>query len=283
MKKLLNLGCGSRYSPAWTNVDVVSSSEHVVAHDLLKGIPFLDSEFDVVYHSHFLEHIPRNKVEAFVKECNRILKLGGVLRIVVPDLEKIVLAYLQAINKASDGSKEWQANYDWVLLEMYDQVIREKSGGLMAEYLADPSLENEEYILLRCGVEAKRIIQNARKAWSEKREARPDINRLMGMVKTLYRFVRYSPYRKEVVLRKMLGAEYAALQIGRFRQSGEVHQWMYDRYSLGRLMEMCGFQDIQQRTASDSYIDNWNSYFLDTEPDGSVYKPDSLYMEGIKR
>ncbi len=61
MKTYLNLGCGTRYHPAWTNVDMVSKSEHVLAHNLREGIPFPDAHFEVVYHSHVLEHFTRQE------------------------------------------------------------------------------------------------------------------------------------------------------------------------------------------------------------------------------
>ena len=48
----------------------------------------------MVYSSHFLEHIPRDQVAPFLQECWRILKPGGVLRIVVPDLENLCRIYL---------------------------------------------------------------------------------------------------------------------------------------------------------------------------------------------
>jgi hypothetical protein len=80
----------------------------------------------------------------------------------------------------------------------------------------------------------------------------------------------------------LLGKEYSVLQMGRFRQSGEVHQWMYDRYSLALLLEKCGLEKIVQRTATESCIPDWGNWNLDTEPDGTLYKPDSLYMEAIK-
>lgn len=57
---------------------------------------------------------------------------------------------------------------------------------------------------------------------------------------------------------------------------------MYDRYSLLCLLKQCGFSNIIQRSAFDSDIQNWTSFNLDTEMDGTVYKPDSLYMEAIK-
>ena len=79
-----------------------------------------------------------------------------------------------------------------------------------------------------------------------------------------------------------LGEEYETLKIGRFRQQGEVHQWMDDRFSLKCLLNECGFVDVIQRNASESYLPDWSSFNLDTEQDGSIYKPDSLFMEAIK-
>ena len=105
---------------------------------------------------------------------------------------------------------------------------------------------------------------------------------LNSWIKPFYRWVRYPSYRREKFLAWFLGEEYETLQIGRFRQQGEVHQWMYDRLSLQRLLEQCGFIDIVQRNASESYLPDWSSFNLDTEQDGSIYKPDSLFMEAIK-
>ena len=55
--KRLNLGCGRRYNPDWTNVDFSSTGEGVIAHNLNQNIPFPDESFDIVYHSNILEHI----------------------------------------------------------------------------------------------------------------------------------------------------------------------------------------------------------------------------------
>lgn len=71
------------------------------------------------------------------------------------------------------------------------------------------------------------------------------------------------------------------LEIGKFRMSGEVHQWMYDRYSLSLLLHQCGFKDISIKTAFESAILNWNTFELESK-NGIVYKPDSLFMEARK-
>jgi hypothetical protein len=70
-----------------------------------------------------------------------------------------------------------------------------------------------------------------------------------------------------------------ALRIGRFRLSGEVHQWMYDRFSLARLMKGFGLLEARVVRPDESAIANWHSYGLDVLADGSIAKPDSLYME----
>jgi len=68
-----------------------------------------------------------------------------------------------------------------------------------------------------------------------------------------------------------------------FRMSGEVHQWMYDRYSLKKILGETGFVDIQQCCADQSEIPDFNSYLLDIEPNGNVRKPDSFFMEARKQ
>lgn len=278
--KYLNLGCGQRYHPDWTNIDFTSTGEGVIASDLTQGIPFPDRTFDVVYHSHVLEHFSKKQAEFFIQECQRVLKPQGVIRVVVPDLETIARTYLLALEKATT-SPEWSANYDWILLEMYDQTVRNQLGGEMKEYLFQPKIPNEEFILSRCGMEAKILIDMGRQ---ERQKSPPQVSESQAkkLFKAIYRFFRYPTYRRNQILKLLLGTEYKALEIGRFRQSGEVHQWMYDRYSLGWLLAKVGFASIVQRSATQSYIPNWSSWNLDTESDGSIYKPDSLYMEGVK-
>ena len=76
-------------------------------------------------------------------------------------------------------------------------------------------------------------------------------------------------------------SEKQALRIGQFRMSGEIHQWMYDRYSLSKLLKEVGFEEIKVRTAYESDIENWRTYQLDVV-NGKVRKPDSLFMEAKK-
>ncbi len=254
--KLLNLGCGYHYHPSWVNVDFHKTGEHVIAYNLINGIPFEDESFDVVYHSHLLEHFPKRFAPLFLKECYRVLKPGGIIRIVVPDLEQIVRIYLESLEGALQGNEEAKLKYDWILIELFDQMVREKSGGEMLEYWKQYPMPLEDFVLKRLGSEAKSTIENIRKS---KQTISPEE-------------YRNRPYQ----------AISDPTELGSFRLSGEIHLWMYDRYSLGKLLEEAGFINIEKVDAKYSKIPNFNSYFLDINPDGSVRKPDSLFMEAQK-
>jgi predicted SAM-dependent methyltransferase len=85
----LNLGCGSRFHKDWVNLDKHPTNSQVQKYDVQNGIPFPNNTFNVVYHSHLLEHLTKENGRIFMYDCFRVLKPGGVLRVVVPDLEQI--------------------------------------------------------------------------------------------------------------------------------------------------------------------------------------------------
>ena len=67
--------------------------------DCRKGLPFEPGAIDFIYTSHFLEHLKRFEAAHVLKECFRVLKTSGVLRIVVPDLRKISAKYIENDSK----------------------------------------------------------------------------------------------------------------------------------------------------------------------------------------
>ncbi len=77
-------------------------------------------------------------------------------------------------------------------------------------------------------------------------------------------------------------AEERALAIGKFRLGGEVHQWMYDRFSLARLLRQGEFEKIRQVNQAESHIPGWETYHLEVSADGRLIKPDLLVMEAHK-
>ena len=63
-------------------------------------------------------------------------------------------------------------------------------------------------------------------------------------------------------------------------RAGILHRWMYDRFSAGQLLTDTGFEDIQVKDPVTSGIAGWRDFNLDTEPNGEVHLPSSLYIEG---
>jgi ubiquinone/menaquinone biosynthesis C-methylase UbiE len=66
-----------------------------LVHDLTKPLPFATNRFSVIYASHVLEHLYLKDAQDLLLECRRVLKPGGLVRIVVPDLRSMAAAYLK--------------------------------------------------------------------------------------------------------------------------------------------------------------------------------------------
>jgi predicted SAM-dependent methyltransferase len=275
----LNLGCGSHFNRRWVNIDFSKTGEGVIGHNLLNGIPFDENTFEVVYHSHVLEHFPKDSAAKFIDECYRVLKPGGIVRIAVPDLEQIVNNYrrLFDLGKANPDDEKIRADYDWIMTEMYDQTVRIQSGGEMVKYLSKQPLYNEDFIFQRIGYEGRMI----RDGILNMHNSPPD---KASSGRKMYRKFRntISPRNyKNQFLKLFFNKDYQLIELSRFRLSGEIHQWMYDIYSLGNLLKDAGFNHIEQKDFDKSSIPDWRSFSLD-EVNGAIRKPDSLFVEAIK-
>jgi predicted SAM-dependent methyltransferase len=270
MIKCLNLGCGQRFHLDWVNLDLHPSSPSVQQWDLQNDLPFPDESFDVVYHSHVLEHFSKADGLKLLELCKRVLRLGGTIRVVVPDLERIVQLYLSTFEKCVAGDQQATEQYDWAMLEMYDQTVREHSGGEMLTYVQNANESQLAFAKVRLGAE----LACMRPAKGEAAiRAREQTHSLRHLAETLCRRA----------LRLLTGREgISAYDHGKFRLSGEHHKWMYDRYSLANALMSAGFTDAKQCEAAESRIPQWSSFHLDTEPDGRTYKPDSLFMEATR-
>jgi SAM-dependent methyltransferase len=277
-KIYLNVGCGNRYHPEWVNIDISPQGAGVMKHDLRLGIPFAENQCDVVYCSAVIEHMRRPDGAAFLTECLRVLKPGGIIRIGVPDLEHTCRLYLSKLAEALQGDETAGYDYDWMLLELLDQTVRETSGGGMAEYLRQDPLLNEKFIFDRIGEEGRQLVQMLRGRGGQTTDARW----------TMLRRVKHVLWSlpgigKRWLFRALLGSEnMRALDIGRFRLAGEVHHWAYDRYSLASLLYRSGFRNCQLCDATVSRIPDWVRYHLDTLSGGQVIKPDLFFMEAVK-
>ena len=219
-----------------------------------------------------------------MKECYRVLNIGGIIRIVVPDLENLAKTYIDVLQKVKSGNREIHDMYNWIVLELYDQTVRNNIGGEMLEFLSSNQISTNKEILERCGPEVydwlKNINNNNDNNYNTKIIPKVKISTLL--IKNIIKSLKNPIKLREKIIKIILGKEYETLKIGRFRNSGEIHYWMYDEYSVSYLLSKIGFKQVVRRTPIDSYMPNWNEWNLDTEPDGTVYKPNSIYVEAIK-
>jgi predicted SAM-dependent methyltransferase len=58
-----------------------------------KRFPLPDASFDLVYSEHMLEHLTYAEGQGCLRECRRVLKPGGVIRVATPSLERIARLY----------------------------------------------------------------------------------------------------------------------------------------------------------------------------------------------
>lgn len=272
----VNLGCGNRYHKDWLNLDSSAADPVLVKRaDLRHGIPLADESCDVVYHSHFLEHLTKIQASSFTRECHRVLKPNGIIRVATPNLEEIVKQYLHYLQLAAEGDKLAEANYDWMVIEMYDQCVRNRGGGEMMKYLAQPILQNEQFLKERIGPTMLNMLRNYHGFYKSGSGDRAiPVNSLKIKLLNKWKALKYKT--------SMLIPGALNRKIGKFRLSGETHQWMHDRFSLSRLLLQSGFTSPTACQAYQSAIPDWKTYNLDTEVDGTIYKPDSFFMEARK-
>jgi len=89
----LNIACGRKIIPGWTNIDLKHGDLQI---DVRNGLPFPDSSIDMIFHEHFLEHLDYpSEANEFIKESWRVLLPNGYMRIGVPDTEYTLRAYVE--------------------------------------------------------------------------------------------------------------------------------------------------------------------------------------------
>jgi predicted SAM-dependent methyltransferase len=91
----LNLGCGPYGLDGWVNLDLYSHNRVTLTSDCRYALPIGDETCRGIHVEHYFEHLnPTDERGRFLGECLRCLEPGGVLRIIVPDAERFVRAYV---------------------------------------------------------------------------------------------------------------------------------------------------------------------------------------------
>ena len=264
----VNIACGDSYIESWWNFDYVPHSSAVRGANLLDRLPLSSSSADVVYSSHFLEHIPRKQVVSFLSECFRITKSGGGLRLVLPDLEELCSVYLGCRARGEHDRA------DFLILEMIDQCVRSESGGELGKYyshLQSAPLLNEDIIKFIRGRTGQKFIQSQQELVSVLRRM------IQTPSKILAKLVQW--YCKTVLA--LLPSAFRQQNVS-FATVGERHAWMYDFHTVAKLLRQVGFVDIRRMTASSSNIQNFPCNPLDVSEDGEPRKgKESMFVEAV--
>lgn len=267
----LNFGCGGRLSPHWTNIDFHSSDSRVQRVNLLAGFPFPDGTFDAVYSSHVLEHFTRSQAAFLLKEAFRVLKPGGIVRTVVPDLEGSCREYLRILD-LPDESPEKAENYEWAVIELLDQMVRNEPGGEMRKYLYK----------VRASQDPKRIA-HAQSRFQNTPFGPPGTESLLQRLRriTPEKLATKCHYWYLKAISKLIPSSIRSMVFIE-TEIGERHQWMYDKFGLARLHRELGFVQCAAKRFDESDIPDFLSDALDNNPDGTSYKNNSIYMEARK-
>jgi predicted SAM-dependent methyltransferase len=96
-RRFYNIGAGSFSHPCWTNVDgdskyyeeLYKSTYTGIIHDLFDQtpMPVENNVAEIIFTSHTIEHIDNASAAYLFKDCYRMLRKGGVFRIVTPDID----------------------------------------------------------------------------------------------------------------------------------------------------------------------------------------------------
>ena len=89
----VNLGCGWRnFGKDWHHVDG-GDYDHLDSHDIF-NLPFDDNSVDLIYASHVIEYFDREDIVDIIEKWKKKLKVGGILRLAVPDFYKMAKLYI---------------------------------------------------------------------------------------------------------------------------------------------------------------------------------------------
>jgi len=68
----------------------------IIYGDAIKGLPLRSGSVDAFYSSHLFHLLESSQVARFLNEALRVLRPGGMIRIAVPDIQKLVAKYFES-------------------------------------------------------------------------------------------------------------------------------------------------------------------------------------------
>lgn len=128
--RLMGVISEEQYTANWSNV---------IRCDASRRLPYANESVDKIYSSHFLEHIPEDRGRKVLRECYRVLRKGGVMRLVVPDLTWHARRYIEGTELilAKGDAADERSVHDKFLWTVYGAYLGQKRYGAEHCYMYD--------------------------------------------------------------------------------------------------------------------------------------------------
>ncbi len=118
----VNLGSGAHGLPGWVNIDMAPGENATLLLDIRRPLPFSDGSVRRIFAEHVIEHLDFNEdIPSVFSEFHRVLAPSGVVRIIVPDCERWISAYV------SGSNSKWK-ELGWDLDALPDDIFTPMHG-----------------------------------------------------------------------------------------------------------------------------------------------------------
>jgi predicted SAM-dependent methyltransferase len=113
----IHLGAGPINIQGWINIDARDASHIHLQSSGFDLKEFADGVVSEIYMCHVLEHFSFEEAKTVLKTLHRKLKVGGILRLSVPDFDQLIVIYhangndLELVKMALMGGQEYEYNF----------------------------------------------------------------------------------------------------------------------------------------------------------------------------
>ena len=124
----LQLGAGENVRHGWLNTDLhdYGRPHELVYLDVRKRFPLPDGSFDFVYSEHMIEHLTYDEGRHCLRECLRVLRPSGAIRIATPSLARLAALYR--------GGDEAERYIRWAVETLEPEVDAPLAGGIVNNF-----------------------------------------------------------------------------------------------------------------------------------------------------
>ena len=106
----LQLGCGKNPRNDWLNSDLFPGAPDVMLVDVRLPLVFEGESFDRIFTEHMIEHLSWEQGAKMLKECFRIAKPGGVVRVATPDIHFLINLVAQPGDDLHQAYMKWSVD-----------------------------------------------------------------------------------------------------------------------------------------------------------------------------